>query len=51
MSGGVGPRLYDRLIGEVALAHGIETIVTWNVGHMRTLFPALVVAAPNEALA
>lgn len=47
-SGGVGPRLYDRLIGETAVAQGIPKIVTWNVGHMRGLFPDLTIATPDE---
>lgn len=46
-TGGVGARLYDRLIGETAAVHGVPTIVTWNVGHMRSLFPALRVVAPK----
>ncbi len=44
--GGIGARLYDRLIGEVAVAHDIPCIVTWNVGHMRSLFPGMAVATP-----
>lgn len=48
--GGIGPRLYDRTIGEVAVAHGIATIVTWNIGHMRGLFPALDVKTPRDFL-
>ena len=47
-SGGLGARLYDRLIGEAAVAHGIARIVTWNVGHMRSLFPNLNVETPKE---
>ena len=47
-SGGIGARLYDRLIGEAAVAHGIARIVTWNVGHMRGLFPNLNVETPKE---
>ncbi len=47
-SGGIGARLYDRLIGEAAVAHGIPGIVTWNVGHMRSLFPNLGVSTPAE---
>jgi len=47
-AGGVGARLYDRLIGEPAVVHGIDAIVTWNVGHMRSLFPGLRVATPRE---
>jgi predicted nucleic acid-binding protein len=46
--GGIGARLYDRLIGEAAAAHKIPVIVTWNVGHMRDLFPALRIAIPRE---
>lgn len=46
--GGIGARLYDRLIGEAALAHGLPAIVTWNTGHMRGLFPALTVVTPHE---
>ncbi len=46
--GGIGPRLYDRLIGEAAVAHAIPAIVTWNVGHMRGLFPDLVVTTPTD---
>ncbi len=49
-SGGIGPRVYDRLIGEVAVVHGIPAIVTWNAGHMRSLFPALTVVTPAEWL-
>jgi len=46
-SGGVGPRLYDALIGGAAVMHGIPGIVTWNVGHMRGLFPSLDVLTPE----
>ncbi len=46
--GGVGARLYDRLIGQVAVQYGIPRIVTWNVGHMRDLFPLLEVLSPGE---
>ena len=46
--GGIGARLYDRLIGEAAVAHGIPAIVTWNVRHMRGLFPALSVETPGR---
>ena len=47
-AGGVEARLYDRLIGETAIAHGVPAIVTWNVGHMRGLFPTLRVLTPGE---
>ena len=46
--GGIGPRLYDRMIGETAVAHGIPAIVTWNNGHMRGLFPTLDVQTPRD---
>jgi predicted nucleic acid-binding protein len=44
--GGLGPRLYDRLIGEAAVQNGIGRIATWNVKHMRSLFPRLEVFSP-----
>lgn len=44
---GIGPRLYDHLIGRVAVRHGIPRIVTWNLRHMRDLFPALDVVDPT----
>jgi predicted nucleic acid-binding protein len=49
-SGGVGARLYDKLIGQAAVVNGIPTIVTWNVSHMRGLFPDLTVVTPREFL-
>lgn len=48
-TGGIGARLYDRLIGQVAVRYGIPRIITWNVGHMRDLFPALDVVDPSTA--
>lgn len=45
---GVGARLYDRLIGQVAVQYGIPKIVTWNIGHMRDLFSKLEVVTPAE---
>ncbi len=48
-SSGIGARLYDRLIGEAATVHGIGCLVTWNTGHMRSLFPALGVMTPAQA--
>jgi len=47
-AGGIGPRLYDRMIGETAVVHGIPTIITWNMGHMQGLFPTLDVETPHE---
>ncbi len=46
--GGIGARLYDRLIGETAVTHAIPQIVTWNVGHMRSLFPKLTITTPKD---
>jgi predicted nucleic acid-binding protein len=48
--GQIGPRLYDRLIGQVAVQYGIARIVTWNVKHMRDLFPGLDVVDPARAV-
>lgn len=45
---GIGPRLYDRLIGEAAVRNGIGRIVTWNVKDMRRLFPKLEVQTPSQ---
>ena len=45
-TGGVGPRLYGALIGGTAVVRAIPDIVTWNVGHMRGLFPTLDVLTP-----
>lgn len=47
-SGGIGARLYDKLIGEAAVIHEIPSVITWNVGHMRGLFPALNILTPKE---
>jgi len=44
--GKVGPLLYDRLIGEAAARNSIARIITWNVRHMRRLFPDLIVTDP-----
>lgn len=48
LNGGIGARLYDKLIGQVAVNLGIPVIVTWNVGHMRSLFPDMAVKTPSE---
>lgn len=47
-NGGIGARLYDRLIGEAAVAYSIPRIITWNVAHMRSLFPQLTITTPTE---
>ena len=46
--GGIGPRLYDKLIGETALLNGLDCIVTWNISHMSTLFPGIMVLNPIQ---
>lgn len=46
--GGLGPRLYDRLIGEVAVMNGIGCVITWNSSHMASLFPSLEVLTPGQ---
>ncbi len=49
-TGSIGPRLDDLLIGECAIVQGIPAILTWNVGRMQGLFPALeVIHPPNFA--
>ncbi|WP_439576683.1 type II toxin-antitoxin system VapC family toxin [Elioraea sp.] len=48
---GIGARLYDVLIGQVAVVHGIPLLITWNTRHRTGLFPALTVASPAELLA
>lgn len=45
-NGGIGAQLYDRLIGQSAIQYDISTIITWNIGHMRDLFPDLTVVDP-----
>lgn len=47
-SGGVGARIYDWLIGQAAIAASAEAVVTWNVRHLRSLFPNLLVLSPDE---
>ena len=49
--GDIGPRIFDHLIGCSAPFAGIDTIVTWNTGHMRSLFPQLTVLTPDQAIA
>ncbi len=50
-SGGIGPRLCDALIGRAAVVHEIPAIVTWNVGHIRALFPNVEVVTPSAFIA
>lgn len=47
---GIGPLVYDFLIGQVAVVHSIPLIVTWNVRHFAPLFPTLRVATPEMLL-
>lgn len=51
MRGGIGARLYDHLIGSVAPLCAATSIVSWNTGHLRSLFPDRRVETPAEALA
>ena len=44
----IGARVYDWLLGQSAVLARIPAIVTWNVGHMAGLFPALAVQTPEE---
>jgi hypothetical protein len=46
--GRLGPRLYDRLIGEAAVINGFDCIVTWNRSHLSSLFPDIRVLDPIE---
>jgi predicted nucleic acid-binding protein len=46
--GGIGSRLYDKLIGEAAVHNGLSSIITWNASHMGSLFPSLDVVNPIE---
>jgi predicted nucleic acid-binding protein len=48
--GGIGARLYDRLIGEAAIVHEIPAVITWNVSHMRNLFTTLTICTPKQFL-
>ena len=48
--GGIGPRLYDSLIGRTAMAAGIDTVITWNVAHFTSLFPRMRVLTPARAV-
>ncbi|WP_375428854.1 type II toxin-antitoxin system VapC family toxin [uncultured Sphingomonas sp.] len=49
-AGGIGARLYDHLIGQAAVLAGARVIVTWNTGHLRSLFPGMAVETPEEHL-
>lgn len=49
-AGGIGPRLHDALIGEVARAHGIASLMIWHTRHMAGLFPDLQVSTPAQYL-
>lgn len=48
--GGRGARLYDYLIGYVAVVERVGRIVTWNVRDLRPLFTDLEVLTPKEAI-
>jgi predicted nucleic acid-binding protein len=44
--GGIGARIYDYLIGRAAIVAGASSLVTWNVGQFRDLFPDRLVETP-----
>lgn len=46
--GNIGARVYDWLLGQSAVTARIPTILTWNIGHMTDLFPALRVQTPDS---
>jgi len=50
-NGNIGARLYDFLIGRAAILAGTESIVTWNIGQFRDLFPDRLVETPDLYLA
>jgi len=37
-----------KLIGEAAVVHEIPFLITWNISHMRSLFPMLNIVMPKE---
>lgn len=45
---GVGARVYDHLIGQAALVAGAPVVITWNTGHLRSLFPNFSVETPTS---
>ena len=49
--GGIGPRLYDKLIGEAGVHNGLSCFITWNGSHMGSLFPSIDVLSPTEFVA
>jgi predicted nucleic acid-binding protein len=46
--GGRGARLYDFLIGQVAILEGVRELVTWNTKDFAPLFPDLRIVTPAE---
>jgi predicted nucleic acid-binding protein len=48
--GGAGPRIYDFMIGQVAVVYRLDTIVTSNVRDFTPLFPILNVLTPAQYL-
>jgi predicted nucleic acid-binding protein len=45
-AGHIGARLYDQLIAQAAVAAGAAMLVTWNIGHFRSLNPGIPVHTP-----
>lgn len=50
LSAGIGPRIYDFLIGEVAVLHQLNVIVSMNVRDFAPLFPTLAIRTPAQYL-
>lgn len=49
-AGHIGARLYDHLIACAAVVAGAEMLVTWNIGHFRSLNPGIALHTPQTAL-
>lgn len=47
---GIGPRLYDYLIGKAGIVNGAAVLLTLNLRHMQSLFPELTVLSPEAFL-
>lgn len=49
-AGGIGARIYDHAIGQVAIENGIGIVVTLNSSDFIALFPDLTILTPLEYL-
>lgn len=50
-AGHIGARVYNHLIIRAAQAAGVRLLVTWNVGHFRSLAKSLEIRTPSELAA